>query len=120
MFRQPGPNGLSRDAVAGVALLRKAVRESDIVIRYGGDEFLIILLETNGDAELFKQRIAQKISSHNKKKGRLDFPVTLSIGNAYWNPKDAKSVEEILNEADRWMYEDKKRHNGHAVGGSHA
>ena len=102
------------------SLLRKVVRETDIVIRYGGDEFLVILLETNGEAEIVKRRIAQKIASRNKKNGRLAFPVTLSIGNACWNPKDAKSVEEILNEADRWMYEDKKRQNGHAVGGSHA
>jgi diguanylate cyclase (GGDEF)-like protein/PAS domain S-box-containing protein len=97
--------------------LREAVRESDIVIRYGGDEFLLILPETDGESDVVKRRIAKKTALRNKKDGRLDFPVTLSIGSAYWNPKEHKAVEEILNEADRRMYEDKKMHNGHAKRG---
>jgi diguanylate cyclase (GGDEF)-like protein len=100
--------------------LREAVRETDIVVRYGGDEFLVVLLETDGESDVVKQRIAENIARCNKKDGQLAFPVTLSIGSAYWNPKDHKSVDEILNEADRRMYEDKKMHNGHAEGGSHA
>jgi len=100
--------------------LRQAVRETDIVIRYGGDEFLLILPETDGESNIVKQRIAKNTALRNKKNGRLDFPVTLSIGSAYWDPKDPKSVEEILNEADRRMYEDKKMHNDHAKRGVHA
>jgi len=100
--------------------LREAVRETDIVIRYGGDEFLVILLETDGESGVVKQRIAKNIALCNKKDERLAFPVTLSIGSAYWDPKDHTSVEEILNEADRRMYEDKKMHNGHAKRGVHA
>jgi diguanylate cyclase (GGDEF)-like protein len=104
------------EVLQGIAsLLRAAVRESDIVVRYGGDEFLVILLETNGEAETVKQRIAQKIALHNKDNGWCDFPVTLSIGSAYWDPQGSRSVDEIMNEADRLMYEDKKRHNGHAI-----
>jgi diguanylate cyclase (GGDEF)-like protein/PAS domain S-box-containing protein len=95
------------------ALLREAVRETDIVVRYGGDEFLIILLETNGEVDSIKQRITEKVSLLNKKNGKLDFPVTLSVGSASWGPHDHKSVDETLNEADKMMYEDKKRHNGH-------
>jgi len=100
--------------------LRQAVRETDIVIRYGGDEFLLILPETDGESNIVKQRIAKNTALRNKKEGRLDFPITLSIGSAYWDPKDPKSVEEILNEADRRMYEDKKMHNDHAKRGVHA
>jgi diguanylate cyclase (GGDEF)-like protein/PAS domain S-box-containing protein len=100
--------------------LRKSVRESDIVIRYGGDEFLVILLETDGEGDIVKQRIVKNFSHLNKKNDRLDFPITLSVGGAYWDPKDHKSVEETLNEADRRMYEDKKMHNGHTKDGTHA
>jgi diguanylate cyclase (GGDEF)-like protein len=96
------------------------VRETDIVVRYGGDEFLIILLETNGEVDSIKQRIAEKVSLLNKKNGKLDFPVTLSVGSASWGPQDHKSVDDILNEADRMMYEDKKRHNGRNQRGGYA
>ena len=103
------------EVLQGIAsLLRTVVRESDIVVRYGGDEFLVILLETNGEAETVKQRIRKKIALHNKTNGWCDFPVTLSIGSAYWNPQSSQSVDDILNEADRLMYEDKKEYNGHA------
>jgi diguanylate cyclase (GGDEF)-like protein/PAS domain S-box-containing protein len=100
--------------------LREAVRETDIVIRYGGDEFLLILLETDSEADIVKQRIVENLVLHNKKDLRLPFPVTLSIGSAYWDPRDHTSVEEILNEADRRMYEDKKMHNGCTKGSAHA
>ena len=99
--------------------LRESARETDIVIRYGGDEFLVILLETDGEVDLVKQRIIKNFALRNKQDGRVNFPVTLSIGSSFWNPKDHKSVEEILNEADGRMYEDKKLHNGRAKGGAH-
>jgi diguanylate cyclase (GGDEF)-like protein len=96
------------------ALLRETVRETDIVVRYGGDEFLIVLIETNGEVDSIKRRIAKKVALLNKNNGQMDFPITLSIGSASWSPKDHRSVDEIMNEADRRMYEDKKQHNGHA------
>jgi diguanylate cyclase (GGDEF)-like protein len=108
------------EVLQGVAsLLRTVVRESDIVVRYGGDEFLVVLLETDGEAETVKQRITKKIARQKKHKGGCEFPVTLSIGSSYWDPQGSPSVDEILNEADRLMYEDKKRHNGNATGGNH-
>ena len=104
------------EVLKGIAsLLHTAVRESDIVVRYGGDEFLVILLETNGEAETVKQRIAKKIARNNKNNGWGDFAVTLSIGSACWDPHGSQSVDETLNEADRLMYEDKKKHNGHVI-----
>jgi diguanylate cyclase (GGDEF)-like protein/PAS domain S-box-containing protein len=99
--------------------LRESVRETDIVIRYGGDEFLVILLETDGEVDIVKQRIIKNFTLRNKKDGAVDFPVTLSIGSAHWNPHNHRSMEEILTEADRRMYEDKKTHNGRAKGGPH-
>ena len=100
------------EVLRGVAaLLREAVRESDIVVRYGGDEFLIVFPETAGDMENITARIAEKVSNITEHNRKVTFPVTLSMGSACWDPRVKRSVDEILNEADKRMYEDKKRHN---------
>ena len=94
---------------AVASLLLESIRETDIVVRYGGDEFLIVLPETDGKADVLKQRIMEKMACRNEISGLLDFPVTLSIGGAHWSPGGSEAVEEVLGKADRRMYEDKRR-----------
>ncbi|RLE36328.1 hypothetical protein DRJ24_00775, partial [Candidatus Acetothermia bacterium] len=89
-------------------LLIDQVRESDIVVRYGGDEFLIMLLETDGETEAVAERIRNAVAERNKTNELIPFPVTLSIGAAHWNPESKKPIEQILAEADERMYADKK------------
>lgn len=89
-------------------LLQEHVRGSDVVVRYGGDEFLVLLIETNGEAEDVKRRILDGLAVRNSTIRVFDFPVTLSIGSSHWSPSDARSVKEILAEADRRMYEAKR------------
>lgn len=94
---------------AVASLLLETVRETDIVVRYGGDEFLIMLLETGGEAEVVKRRVLEKAACRSELHESVDFPVTLSIGSAHWSPEGSQSVEEVLAEADKRMYDDKRR-----------
>lgn len=90
-------------------LLEEQVRDSDIVVRYGGDEFLIILPETIDEIDALKERIHKEVARYGDILKPLDFPITLSIGSAYWNPDDSNALETILAEADRRMYKAKRR-----------
>ena len=91
-------------------LLVEQVRETDLVVRYGGDEFLLVLIETNGETEKVMQRIQRAVEGRNLTNDIVPFPVTLSIGSAHWSPKMNQKAEEILAQADEKMYAEKRRH----------
>ena len=93
--------------VAGVLL--RSVRDSDVVVRYGGDEFLVLLIETNGETEIVRGRVIQEMAVASQEATLLGLPIGLAIGTAHWMPKSDQSIEAVLIEADRRMYEEKAR-----------
>jgi diguanylate cyclase (GGDEF)-like protein len=85
------------------SVLRTAVRGSDAVVRYGGDEFLIILPESTAEhAGTVANRIAEHLANWNESGHLKDFELTLSIGIAQW--RDGATLDETLDEADHKMY----------------
>ncbi len=86
-------------------LLKRSVREVDVVIRYGGDEYTLILVETPPEtAERVGERI-RKLISNNVFLGREGYNIklTASIGFACY-PEDTTSIQELLGMADKAMY----------------
>lgn len=87
------------------ALLKKSVRDVDVVIRYGGDEYTAILVETPCEtAKLVAERIRRKVETHCflAAEGH-DIRLTCSIGYACC-PDDTATKEELLEMADKAMY----------------
>jgi diguanylate cyclase (GGDEF)-like protein len=89
--------------VASVIL--PSVRDTDCVVRYGGDEFVVILPETSvPEAVRVAERIRAKIERHRFTGGRrLHIRLTSSIGLAVF-PDDALSPHQLIACADRAMY----------------
>lgn len=94
--------------VAISRILQSCVRESDTIIRYGGDEFLAILPETNGEVEVVRQRIHDSVARNQEISQIAGFKVRVSIGASHWDPNSAETLENILAIADRQMYSDKR------------
>jgi len=90
-------------------VLRRSVRDSDVVVRYGGDEFLVLLIETNGETEIVRGRMVREMKAQCQEGPLLDLPIGLAIGTAHWMPQDETSIEAVLVEADRKMYVEKAR-----------
>ena len=89
-------------------LLKSSIRGTDAAIRYGGDEFLIALSNTNAaGAETVVKRIEASLNDWNQSSSLDDFTVSLSLGLAEWT--DGKTLDEVLDQADRNMYEEKSR-----------
>ena len=87
-------------------ILKEISRDVDIVSRYGGEEFCIILPETDRQkAWLLAERLREKIEAYPFKNRRTqpDHKLTVSIGLASI-PKDAVSAFELLEKADRALY----------------
>jgi diguanylate cyclase (GGDEF)-like protein len=88
-------------------ILKKTFRESDIIARYGGDEFIILSLETpESGIELFELRLKEHLEYHTRHESR-PYTLSLSTGFARYDPENPLSIEDLLFEADRIMYEQK-------------
>ncbi|MFC2108730.1 diguanylate cyclase [Candidatus Bipolaricaulota bacterium] len=95
------------------AILRSNVREVDVVVRYGGDEFVIMFPETPGEADVARRRILGAINELNASGAKFEFPIVLAVGSAHWEPASGETIEDALSHADEQMYEHKQsQHEG--------
>ncbi len=84
-------------------LLKHAVRGSDCIVRYGGDEFLVILADTSFvGARNVMERVTARVGDWNSAEYLRGFELSLSIGISEWT--NGKNFNEVLDAADRDMY----------------
>jgi diguanylate cyclase (GGDEF)-like protein/PAS domain S-box-containing protein len=89
------------------AAAREVLRRSEIIGRYGGEEFAVVLPDTDAEnARIIAERIRSRVSRIAIPGG--DQGLSISIGATTRQPEDVTSIDEVLDEADKAMYEAKR------------
>ncbi|MGC2061607.1 MAG: sensor domain-containing diguanylate cyclase [Thermodesulfovibrionales bacterium] len=89
-------------------ILRENFRESDIIARIGGDEFVVMPIEMSEDkSEIILSRLSQGFEKNNQKNS-LRYRISISTGITWYDPEQPASIDQILATADSLMYEQKK------------
>ena len=98
-------------------LMRQGLRQQDLVIRQGGDEFLVLMPAGTPDAA---KRYADQLRAHFVQQARIRFaraPKTpnLSVGIAALNPQQHQNGSDLLRTADQALYNAKRQGRGRTV-----
>jgi diguanylate cyclase (GGDEF)-like protein/PAS domain S-box-containing protein len=97
-------------------LLKKSFRDSDIIARLGGDEFTILALK-DYEAPAVRAvtaRLWENLEEYRRQENS-PFDLSLSVGVVHFNPEDNYTLEELIAQADREMYEDKQGKRGRHI-----
>lgn len=99
-------------AMVQVAKLFKSIlREVDIIIRMGGDEFLLIFLDSSSnEIPIIRKRLSKELVRLNQI-SRKPYKIEFSTGFSNYDPANPQSMDELIRIADQNMYKEKKRKN---------
>jgi diguanylate cyclase (GGDEF)-like protein/PAS domain S-box-containing protein len=98
-----GDNALIQTA----AILNHSFRSSDIIARLGGDEFTVLVTDLNASKEDAIARLNENLKAYNASETR-NHKLSFSIGVATLEPERMACFEELLEQADQAMYEQKR------------
>jgi diguanylate cyclase (GGDEF)-like protein len=90
-------------------IIARQMRETDFAARYGGDEFLMVLSETDEDgARAFAERLRESVEKHVSYDGRNRFSRTASLGVAVSRDGEEIEAKELVRRADQALYKAKE------------
>ena len=98
-----GDNALIQTA----AILNRSFRSTDIIARLGGDEFTVLVTDLNASKEEAITRLNDNLKAYNATEKR-SHKLAFSIGVATLEPERMACFEELLEQADQAMYEQKR------------
>jgi diguanylate cyclase (GGDEF)-like protein len=87
-------------------IIKNMIRDHDEFIRYGGEEFLLMIYNRNKNktvAREIAERLRQRIQEHTFKYENIDIKITISIGISCF-PENFKNLYEAIKYADRMLY----------------
>jgi diguanylate cyclase (GGDEF)-like protein len=98
----------NRALVEAADVLRRCFRQSDLLARFGGDEFAALALSSGeSDDTLIRARLEGALDAVNLKPDR-DYPLSFSVGVLTCPSSEEAHIEELLERADQMMYSEKR------------
>ncbi|ODS56252.1 MAG: hypothetical protein ABS36_07565 [Acidobacteria bacterium SCN 69-37] len=98
----------NRALIEAADVLRRCFRQSDLLARYGGDEFAALAMASgDNDDALLRARLQGALDAVNVKPDR-DYPLTFSAGLLTCDPTEDTPLEVLLEHADQLMYREKR------------
>jgi diguanylate cyclase (GGDEF)-like protein len=92
-----------------VDVFKRHIRQTDFIVRLGGDEFLIVLRQTGTqNAESVWERIAGEFEKINQTEGR-GYQISVSHGIMSFTFRPDEDIDDVINTADQMMYEEKRQ-----------
>ena len=90
-------------------VIKQVTRPTDVICRYGGDEFTVTMLNTNRiSAVVIAERIRQSVEDYEFVLGNQIVHITVSGGVASF-PEDSHTKKDLIEKADKAMYESKRK-----------
>lgn len=89
--------------------IQSVCRSTDSIFRYGGEEFVVLLSNTNGfGAEIIAERIRERISETETLHNTMAINTTVSIGVATHNGEQNEGIDQLFERADKALYSAKQ------------
>jgi diguanylate cyclase (GGDEF)-like protein/PAS domain S-box-containing protein len=96
------------EALRAVAdVIKACVRESDVVGRVGGDEFVVLVEDDPAVTSDLVARLQRRME-HAGQTNTRSFKLSLSIGAVDWEPGEQATLQELIERADQRMHDDKR------------
>ena len=86
-----------------VEIIRSCIRRSDVVCRWGGDEFLLIIRATPQQAERIMDKIQEQLTAYNET-GKRPYQIAFSYGVVELTNAEGETVDTLVAKADKKMY----------------
>src|SRR5215218_3215464 len=106
-----GHNEGDNALISTAAILNRSFRSSDIIARLGGDEFTVLVTDIHASKEDAIARLNENLKAYNASETR-GHKLAFSIGVATLEPERMACFEELLEQADQAMYEQKRMKRG--------
>ncbi len=91
-----------------VSLIKSCIRQSDIMIRWGGDEFVLVLRANEEEAGIVLEKIKRRVEEFNRRKKSL-YKIGFSHGIVEIGEESALTVNKLIAIADERMYAEKAK-----------